>query len=206
MSTSRSDDWRRRDFLTRSALAGAAGLLGVTPALVAAEPPPETTRIRLASTPAVCFAPQFVAKDLLRTEGFTDVQYVRADGGPYRALAEHRADFNTGLAGQFVIRIAAGDPILILAGTHVGCFELFATPDVSSVKDLRGKTVAVPDMESSHNMVVMMLAAYVGLDPRKDMTFVTPPTDEAIRLLAEGKIHAMMGFPPEPQRLRALKV
>ena len=196
----------RRAFVGGLTKAAAAALLGVRAEQVAAEPPPETTSLKLALSPAVCFAPQFVAKELLRSEGFTDVQYVRADGGPYRALAEGRADFNIGLAGQFVIRIDAGDPILVLAGTHVGCFELFATPDVSSVKGLRGKIVAVPSMESSHHIVVMSLVAYVGLDPQKDISFVTPSTDEAIRLLAEGKIHAMMGFPPEPQRLRALKV
>ena len=194
----------RRAFVGGLTLAGAGFLL--RPNHAAAEPPPETTTLRLALSPAVCFAPQFVAKDLLRSEGFTDVQYVRAEGGPYRALAEHGADVNIGLAAQLVIRIDAGDPILILAGTHVGCFELFATPDVLAVKDLRGKTVAVPSMESSHHIIVMMLVAYVGLDPQKDLTFVTPSTDEAIRLLAAGKIHAMMGFPPEPQRLRALKI
>ena len=98
MSTPLFGDWRRREFLTRSTLAGAAGLLGMMPERIAAEPPPETTRLRLAGTPAVCFAPQFVAKELLRSEGFTDVQYVRAEGGPYRALAERRADFDIGLA------------------------------------------------------------------------------------------------------------
>jgi NitT/TauT family transport system substrate-binding protein len=202
----RRTSWNRRRFVGGLTTAATAQLLGMRPEQVAAEPAPETTGLRLALSPAVCFAPQFVAQELFRNEGFTDVQYVRAPDGPYRALAEHRADFNIGLAGQFIIRVDAGDPILILAGTHVGCFELFATPNVSSVKDLRGKTVAVPSMESSHHIVVMSLVAYVGLDPRKDLTFVTPSTDEAIRLLAEGKIHAMMGFPPEPQRLRALKV
>lgn len=204
--SNRRASWSRRAFVGGLTTAGMAGLLGLRPEQIAAEPPSETTSLRLVLSPAVCFAPQFVAKELLRNEGFTHVQYVRAEGGPYRALAEGRADFNTGLAGQFVIRVDAGDPILILAGTHVGCFELFTIPEILSVKDLRGKTVAVPSMESSHHIVVISLAAYVGLDPRKDMTFVTPPTDEAIRLLAEGKIHAMMGFPPEPQRLRALKV
>jgi NitT/TauT family transport system substrate-binding protein len=199
-------DCTRREFVSRLTLVGTAGLLGMRPKTAAAEPPPETTTLRLVLSPAVCFAPQFVARELLQDEGFTDVQYVRAAGGPYRALAERRADLNTGLAGQFILRIDAGDPILILAGTHAGCFELFATPGIRSVKDLRGKTVAVPGMESSHHIVVISLAAYVGLDPRKDITFVTPSTDEAIRLLAEGKIDAMMGFPPEPQRLRALKV
>src|SRR5215472_9088197 len=91
MSPSISHDWRRRDFLTRSALAGAAGLLGVMPMPVAAEPPPETTRIRILNVPAACLAPQFVAEGLLRSEGFTELQYVtpKPDQGPYveRAVA-----------------------------------------------------------------------------------------------------------------------
>jgi len=37
----------RREFLGGLVLVGAAGLLGLKPELVAAEPPPETTRIRL---------------------------------------------------------------------------------------------------------------------------------------------------------------
>jgi NitT/TauT family transport system substrate-binding protein len=74
------------------------------------------------------------------------------------------------------------------------------------VKDLKGKTAAVPGMGTSHHMVVVSMAAYVGLDPRSDITFVTPATAEAIQLLAEGKIDAMMGFPPEPQELRARQI
>src|SRR6185369_7699552 len=96
--------WSRRGFVRGLTVAGAANLLGMRAGHAAAEPPPETTSLRLVLSPAVCFAPQFVAKELLRSEGFTDVQYVRAEGGPYRALAERQADFNTGTAGQFVIR------------------------------------------------------------------------------------------------------
>jgi NitT/TauT family transport system substrate-binding protein len=59
-------------------LAGTAGLLGVRPTHVAAEAPPETTRLRLAWTGSACQAPQYVAEELLRAEGFTDVQYVGA--------------------------------------------------------------------------------------------------------------------------------
>ena len=199
-----SPGWSRREFL--AGLAGAAGLLGLQPEMAGAEPPPETTTLRLAQNPALCFAPQFVADDLLRVEGFTDVQYVQADKGPYQALAAGQADINTGLAGQFIIRIDAADPVVILTGTHVGCFELFGTERIRSVKDLKGKTVAVPGMGTSHHVFVASMAAFVGLDPRGDITFVTPPTAEAMRLLAEGKIDAMMGFPPEPQELRARKI
>ena len=196
----------RRAFLSELTLAGAAGLLGLHAKYAAAEPPPETTRLRLARNPVLCFAPQFVADELLRLEGFTDVQYVTAPEGPYLAVAAGEADINTGLGVQFILRIDAGDPLVILTGTHAGCFELFATERIRSVKDLKGKTVAVPGMGTSHHMVVVSMAAYVGLDPRSDITFVTPATAEAIQLLAEGKIDAMMGFPPETQELRARQI
>ena len=53
------------------------GLLGLTPERVAAEPPPETTRIRLTQMVSTCQAPLYLSDALLRTEGFTDVQWVR---------------------------------------------------------------------------------------------------------------------------------
>src|SRR5262245_26882288 len=82
MSPSTSDDWRRRDFLTRSALAGVASLFSVTPEPVAAEPPPETTRIKLRDVPAACLVPQYIAEEMLKAEGFTDVRFVKlADPG-----------------------------------------------------------------------------------------------------------------------------
>jgi NitT/TauT family transport system substrate-binding protein len=48
-----------------------------------------------------------------------------------------------------------------------------------------------------------MMLAHVGLDPRKDVRWVTGPFDETMRLLAEQKVDAFLGFPPEPQELRA---
>src|SRR5712691_11559468 len=66
----------RRRFLGGVTLAGMAGLLGVHPRPVAAEPPPETTTLRLTKVPSTCRAPQWIAEELLAAEGFTDVQYV----------------------------------------------------------------------------------------------------------------------------------
>ena len=66
----------RRRFLGGLTLAGTAGLLGVYPRPVAAEPPPETTRIRLVKYTSACQAPLYLSEELLRTEGFTDVQCV----------------------------------------------------------------------------------------------------------------------------------
>src|SRR5438445_12966775 len=65
----------RRAFLRRVAFAGAAGVVGLRARGAAAEPPPETTRLRLLRTGSICWAPQYIADDLLRAEGFTEVTY-----------------------------------------------------------------------------------------------------------------------------------
>jgi len=70
----RSIQTRRRLLVTFSS-AAAAGLIGGTKAS-AQEAPPEITTIRLAKTPGICTAPQFVAETLLGGEGFTNVQYI----------------------------------------------------------------------------------------------------------------------------------
>jgi NitT/TauT family transport system substrate-binding protein len=206
MMTQHARLFSRRKFLAGLTLTGTAGLLGLYPRPVAAEPPPETTRLRLVRSLSICSAPQFVADELLQLEGFTDVQYVTASKGAYVALAAGEADINSGLGAQLILRIDAGDPLVVLSGIHAGCFELFATERIRTVKDLKGKTVAVPGMGTSHHLVVVSVAAYVGLDPRSDITFVTPAPAEAMQLLAAGKIDAMMGFPPEPQELRARQI
>jgi NitT/TauT family transport system substrate-binding protein len=50
------------------------------------------------------------------------------------------------------------------------------------------------------------MAAYVGLNPAKDIKWITHPSEESMRLLAQSKIDGYLGFPPEPQELRAKKI
>jgi ABC-type nitrate/sulfonate/bicarbonate transport system substrate-binding protein len=47
------------------------------------------------------------------------------------------------MAAPLVVALDGGAPIVVLAGVHVGCFELIATDRVRTIKDLKGKTVAV---------------------------------------------------------------
>src|SRR5262245_65809729 len=129
MERRHTDGWSRREFLGRLALVGAAGLLGLKPGSVAAEPPPETTRLRLGRNPSLCGSPYYLAEDLLRGEGFTDVHYVQIPGQLFtKAVAAGEIDIVPNFIGPLLIRLEAGDPIVILAGSHVGCFELFG-PD-----------------------------------------------------------------------------
>src|SRR5438876_7175779 len=77
-----AEGWSRREFLGGLILAGAAGVLGLKPEPIAAEPPPETTTLRLVQTPGdLCMAPQFVAEQFLREGGLTEVLYIKKDVG-----------------------------------------------------------------------------------------------------------------------------
>ena len=192
----------RRVLLGRLLMLWSGGLLGFRPGQSDAEPPPETARIRLVGGRALCFAPQFVAEELLRAEGFSDVQYVEREPSA-EILAAGDGDLSLGLGANFILRVDAGKPVVIVAGGHVGCYELFGTNRIRSIKDLRGRAVAVPFLGSGAHVFLSMMLAHVGLDPRKDVRWVTGPTDEAMGLLAEEKVDAFLGFPPEPQELRA---
>src|SRR5256886_12142963 len=155
MDSWRPDRWSRRELVGGVTLAS-AGLLGLTAEPAAAEPPPETKRIRLVRIPSICRAPQYVAEDLLRGEGFTDVEYIGKAGGgaSATALARGEADISMNFIGPVILRMDAGDPVVVVGGIHIGCFELFGTDRVRSIRDLKGKTVAVIELGGSEYVTV----------------------------------------------------
>ena len=82
----------RRDLLLAGACAASTALFWSAAARLRAEgsnPPPETTTIRLAKSPSICIAPQYVVSDLLNAEGFTNVVYVETELG---VVAMSKAD------------------------------------------------------------------------------------------------------------------
>jgi NitT/TauT family transport system substrate-binding protein len=207
MNNQRNNHWTRREFLGAAAVAGTGALLGLQSELAAAEPPPETTMLRLGQSPAICIAPLYLAAEFLPAEGFSKVDYIKT--GQHlmaKAVASGALDFAMNFAAPLLIPLDAGDPIVLLAGGHTGCFELFGTSRVRAIRDLKGKTVAIPELGSPYHIFVASMAAYVGLDARKDIKWVIHPPAEAMRLLAEEKIDAFLGFPPQPQELRAKKI
>jgi NitT/TauT family transport system substrate-binding protein len=172
------------------------------------DPPPETTTIRLAKNSSICIAPQYVVSDLLNAEGFTNVVYVESDAGveQTKAISKGDLDFTLHFSGPLLLEIDRGLSIAVLAGIHVGCFELFAKEGIHSVADLKGRTVGQQGVGSSPHVFISAMASLVGLDPAKDIEWVTSASVKPIELFAEGKIDAFLGFPPEPQRLRAQNI
>jgi NitT/TauT family transport system substrate-binding protein len=192
----------RRRFLTTISMAGAAGLFGM-PRVRAAEGALETTAVRLLKFPGICIAPQYVAEELLRTEGFTDIRYINSGPGVELAVEVGRgdADFSLDFAARIAQAIDGGGALTALAGLHVGCYELFAKEEIRSVGDLKGKSVGVQTAGDSPHAFLTAMAAHVGLDPLQDIHWVTG--SNPLAAFAEGKIDAYLAIPPEPQQLRA---
>ena len=199
----------RRDFLAHSSALAGASLLSL-PNLAHAEPPPETKKIRLMRLPAICAAPQYVAEELLRLEGFEDIKYLEITDtktpGAYN-FATGEVDISMMDVPGLIPLLDAGEPVTLLAGVHAGCFELFVNGNVNSIRDLKGKTIALSVLGGSEYIYLSSIISYIGMNPRKDVKWISgkDPRD-GVRLFTEGKADAFLAFPPQPQALRAKKV
>ena len=194
----------RRRFLTTATLA-AAGLTRIQ-RVMAEEGPLETTTIRIGKNPAICVAPQYIAGELLRAEGFKDIRYVERPAGVPEPSARDKIDFDTNYASNFVAALDAGEPITVLAGVHIGCFELFGEDGIRSIADLKGKSIGITALGSSEHIYLAAMLAYIGLDPNRDVNWVTSASPPVYELFADGKVDAFLGFAPTPQDLRARHV
>jgi NitT/TauT family transport system substrate-binding protein len=59
----------------------------------------------------------------------------------------------------------------------------------------------------SDHILFSSILAYVGVDPNREVEWITDEEPGgAMRRFTEGKADAFMGFPPEPQELRAKKI
>jgi NitT/TauT family transport system substrate-binding protein len=194
----------RRRFLTTLSLAGAARFIPV-PRALAVEGSLETKTVRLPKVLGVCVSPQYAAEELLRAEGFTDVRYVETTAAAVpQAIGRGKLDFALNYAPLIIHAIDTGEPLTVLAGVHAGCFELFGKEDIRTVADLRGRSVGVQDRGSTAHVLISLMTADIGLDPSKDIQWVTDA--KPIEQFIDGKIDAFLGFPPQPQELRARRL
>ncbi len=199
---------RRREFVQGlGALAGSAALLGYDLRLASAEPPPETTTLRIHDVAITCVAPQFIAQQALHSEGFTDVKYVNyprdtQNFGPASLMARE-VDLTFSFAPSDIGLIDAGAPLVVLAAVHTGCVFVFANDRVRSTRDLKGKTVGI---DTDTKVFISLFASYVGVDPNKDINWVFYPWGDWVPMFREGKIDAFMCGPPLSVEVRRKKI
>ena len=194
----------RRYFLASASLAAATSVFGARGSL-AAEGLPETTTIHLKKQTAICFAPLYVVEAFLHAEGFSDVQYVTAAPGlaDVRMFVQGDLDFDVTFAGTIVHELDSGLPLTALGGLHVGCYELFAREPIRTISDLKGRRVALTNPNSGEHLYISVMATHVGLNAKEDINWAFSADGDAMEQFIAGEADAFLGFPPEPQELRA---
>jgi NitT/TauT family transport system substrate-binding protein len=97
----------------------------------------------------------------------------------------------------------------MLAGVHVGCWQVFGTDRIQSLPDLKGKTIAVsavpPGIAPDYIFATTTLAN-LGIDPHRDVNFVVHPVAEGVQLLAAGQVDAVVALPPRNAEMQAKKI
>ena len=151
-------------------------------------PPPETTSIRLAA--GACDSAIFGAERFLREEGFTDVKFT--DVPTAAAVAAGNADVGNAFPTQFFNSVENGPKVVSLGGLHPGCVEIWAQPGISSVKELKGRsiTVTAKTLANLQYSTLAMVIRQAGVD-LKDVTFVVQADADLVKLYLDGKNDAV---------------
>jgi NitT/TauT family transport system substrate-binding protein len=156
---------------------------------------------------------------LLRAEGFTDIHYVdvteahlrRADaentGIISGMIAHDEVDFARDFAPSLVFSMNTGGPITVLTGVHLGCFEIRGNEEIRTLADLKGRAVgAVPNNGAPDRPLLTIMISLVGLDPAKDIRWVTDPSLRPMDVFIQGKIDAFLVGPPDLQEAHAKNI
>lgn len=193
----------RRDFLKLAGLftaAGAAPLLASLSARAAAEP---DAPVRIGYLPITDATPLLVAHH----HGFFDEAGVRAEKPVLlRSWAQVIEAFISGqvnvvhLLSPMTVwaRYGSRVPARVVAWNHVDGSGLTVAPEIEDVRQLGGKTVAIPFWYSIHNVVVQRLLREQGLTPVSreasagiaddEVSLVVMPPSDMPPALASGRI------------------
>lgn len=197
----------RREFLLGMTAIGCSSAVSL-PAPASADAAPEISKVRIAEALVACQAPLHVAEDLLKAEGFRDLEFIpgNTDTGP-NLVARGIADFTQWAVGANFLLLDRSDNLLILAGIHSGCQQLFAHHRVKAIRDLRGRRIAISARNNDDHVFLSSILAYVGMDPRKDVEWVSGASlQDSKALFIEEKADAFMAFEPEGYELRQRKI
>lgn len=81
-----------------------------------------------------------------------------------------------------------------------------SSPDISKVEDLRGKTIAIPNRFSTHNILIHKLLNDRGINPDKDVRLIELAPPEMVNALSTGRIDAFLVAEPFGAQAEVQKV
>lgn len=147
---------------------------------------------------ALCHAPLQVAMEL----GYFDeegINWERVDFGSgdiQAALGSGSIDAGFGLVGKFIQPIENGLNMVITSGMHTGCTKLLVTKDsgITSVADLKGKTIGVSSLASSEAVTTKRSLYAAGIDisaASSQVSFAVYSTSDLPAALINGAVDAI---------------
>ena len=106
------------------------------------------------------------------------------------------------------LQLDAGEPITALAGVHSGLLRAVRARAHPSVSDLKGKSVGIQALGSSRPPLPRDHGGACRARPaaRTSIGSTQSARQRHGAVRRKGKIDAFLGFPPEPQELRARKI
>ena len=159
---------------------------------------------------ALCHAPLQVAmeKGYLDEEG---IKWERVDFGGsdiQAALGSGMIDCGFGLVGKFIQPIENGLNMVITSGMHTGCTKILVRADsgITSIADLKGKTIGVSSLASSEAITAKRALNAAGVDISADsgeVTFAVYSTTDQPVALMNGAVDAIST--PDPVATNAEK-
>ena len=191
----------RRAFLSGAAALGVAAPIGLAAGRVFATPriaPPAAPNLPICRTAVadaaavagplkkISFAwnagaPCLLGVTVAKEKGFfakngLDVDLINYSGSTdqlLETLASGKADAAAGMALRWLKPLEQGFDVKIVASTHGGCLRLLvpSASGLNSLADLKGKTIAVSDMNSPGKNFFSIQLKKAGLDPNTDVDF-----------------------------------
>ncbi len=139
----------------------------------------------------------------MKEEGIDLNVVVMASTAGLQAVLAGEMDF-TGSGSSALVAITRGNAPLktVLAVNDQVLQWLIARPQYHSVKDLKGKKIAVTGVAAVATFMLKKVAAKYGLDPNTDLTFLALPPGQRLGALTSGVVDA--GLLSSEERFAAL--
>ena len=151
---------------------------------------------------SVCTAAAPVAKERgVFAKYNLDVDFVNFGGSTEQlleAIATGKADAGIGMALRWLKPLEQGFDVRITAGVHGGCIRLLGSKSarITSLKSLRGKSIAISDQASPAKNFCSIALAKIGIDPVKDVDWRQYPADLLALAVEKGEAHAVADNDP----------
>jgi len=126
-------------------------------------------------------------RGFFREEGLEAEIILMRGNVPVAALVNGEIDYYSGI-GPVVVAAVRGVPVKVVACYVPGSPNvLLARPEIKSVKELKGKTIAVGPFGSNPHLIAKMIVKHSGVDPDKDVKFLSSgPPESRFLAMKEG--------------------